>query len=201
MIQAIWRLFSVCSKPTQIKCLKHLIVGERALVALERAMGNCSGEKTVCDSQCDYWIIYYRTSNKHCRFNGAITKMHLSRKHNKHKASSWRSTCGGAAPEWRRGLWWAESRAESGCHCCGEGAWPRCCVKGCPSVKETALAELSSSETHAPAVLHLSWTLRGKLLDEVLKLIHVNQNAWNHCILIMIQSNMVHVAWAVFYAN
>ncbi len=45
MIQAIWRLFSVCSIPTQIKCLKHLIVGERALVALERAMGNCSGEK------------------------------------------------------------------------------------------------------------------------------------------------------------
>lgn len=94
MIQAIWRLFSFCSKPTQIKCLKHLIVGERAHVALERAMGICSGEKTVCDSQCEYWIIYYnRTSNKHCRFNGVITKIHLSRKH----------TCGGAAPEWRRG--------------------------------------------------------------------------------------------------
>lgn len=81
MIQAIWRLFCFCSKPTQIKCLKHLIVGERAHVALERAMGNCSDEK---NSQCDYWIIYYkRTSNKHCRINGVITKIHLSRKHNK----------------------------------------------------------------------------------------------------------------------
>lgn len=45
MIPAIWRLFSLCSKPTQIKCLKHLIVGERAHVALEKAMGNSSYEK------------------------------------------------------------------------------------------------------------------------------------------------------------
>lgn len=41
-IPAISRLFRACSKPTQIKCLKHLTVGERAHVALEKAMGNSS---------------------------------------------------------------------------------------------------------------------------------------------------------------
>lgn len=164
MIPAIWRLFSLCSKPTQIKCLKHLIVGERAHVTLERAMGNCS----VCVTH--NVIIWLSITTEHHAFTaGLIPIIHLSRKHNKHKASLcvlyalkrvcvWWKYLWGCCSWMKTRAWWAGSRAGSGCRCCGEGAWPRCYVIGCPSVRATALAELSSSETRAPAALHLSWT-------------------------------------------